>query len=148
MFIFDVYNELIYPRDAHARRRIDCDLPISPGYDDAQYLALVRKELPAFLEGVSRSRKPALAVYNAGTDVVDGDPLGYLRVSADGVLARDQLVLTELRSRGIPTLMLPSGGYTRQSYALVARTVAWAIRTFAPDAGGTAPREVGPVDIA
>lgn len=129
VFIFDVYNELIYPRDAHARRRIDCDLPIAPGYDDGQYLSLVRAELPPFLDAVSRSRRPALAVYNAGTDVLDGDPLGYLRVSADGILARDQFVLTQLTDRRIPTLMLPSGGYTRESYKLIARTVAWAVRS-------------------
>ena len=50
VFIFDVYNELIYPRDAHARRRIDCDLPVPPGCDDGRYLSLLRAELPPFLD--------------------------------------------------------------------------------------------------
>lgn len=129
VFLFDVYNELIYPRDAHARRRIDCDLPIPPGCDDGRYLPLIRAELPRFLDAVSRARRPALAIYNAGTDIFGGDPLGYLRVSAEGVLARDQFVLAQLTERHIPWVTLPSGGYTRESYQLIARTVAWALRT-------------------
>ena len=128
VFLFDVYNEQIYPHDVYARRRIDHDLPIPGGYDDQRYLSLLRAELPAFLDGISKSRRPALAVYNAGTDVLAGDPLGNLRVSADGVLARDQFVLNQLTDRGIPWVMLPSGGYTRDSYRLLARTTAWALR--------------------
>jgi histone deacetylase 11 len=130
VFLFDVYNELIYPRDAQARRRIDCDLPIPPGYDDGRYLSLLRAELPPFLDAISRARPPALAIYNAGTDVFAGDPLGCLGVSADGILARDQFVLRQLTDRRIPWLMLPSGGYTRESFKLIARTVAWSLRTF------------------
>ena len=129
VFIFDVYNEAIYPRDAHARRRIDCDLPIPSGYEDGRYLSLLRAELPPFLDALSRPRPPGLAIYNAGTDVFAGDPLGCLSLSADGILARDRFVLTQLTERNIPWLMLPSGGYTRESYKLIARTVAWALRT-------------------
>jgi histone deacetylase 11 len=133
VFILDVYNELIYPRDAHARRRIDCDLPVPPGTDDRRYLSLLRAELPPFLDALSRPTRPALAVYNAGTDVFEGDPLGHLRLTADGVLARDQFVLNALAERHIPTVMLPSGGYTRDSYRLIARTVAWALRALKSD---------------
>ena len=135
VFIFDVYNELIYPRDAQARRRIDCDLPIPPGYDDGRYLSLLRAELPPFLDAISRGRPPALAIYNAGTDVFAGDPLGYLGVSAEGIFARDRFVLGQLSDRRIPWLMLPSGGYTRESYTFIARTVAWALRTSAAQSG-------------
>ena len=43
-----------------------------------------------------------------------------LAVSADGIRARDRLVVSELRGRGIPTLFLPSGGYTPESWQLIA----------------------------
>jgi histone deacetylase 11 len=145
VFLFDVYNEFIYPRDAHARRRIDRDLPIPPGYDDGRYLSLLRAELPPFLDALSKSKLPALAVYNAGTDVFAGDPLGNLNVSAEGVLARDQFVLQALSERGIPWVMLPSGGYTRESYKLLARTVSWSLRTWdggSGRAGALAPSAV------
>ena len=74
---------------------------------------------------------PALAIYNAGTDVLAGDPLGHLRVSAEGILRRDQFVLTQLSERQIPWVVLPSGGYTRESYRLIADSIAWAMRTWA-----------------
>ena len=93
-------------------------------------MSLLRAELPPFLDALSRPKRPALAIYNAGTDVFAGDPLGYLGLSAEGILTRDQFVLQQLADRGIPWLMLPSGGYTRESYRLIARTVSWALRTW------------------
>ena len=33
-----------------------------------------------------------MVIYNAGTDILDGDPLGHMRVSAEGVAARDEAV--------------------------------------------------------
>ena len=39
------------------------------------------------------------------------------------VLQRDLYVVGELRRRGIPTVMVLSGGYTKQSYQLVADSV-------------------------
>ena len=64
-----------------------------------------------------------LAIYNAGTDVFAGDPLGGLNISAPAILERDLFVIDELRKRGIPTVMVLSGGYTTQSYRLVADSV-------------------------
>jgi len=127
VFIFDLYNRQIYPNDAEARRRIDHDVPIPSGYDDARYLGALRRELPRFLDGIARlpGAAPRIAVYNAGTDILAGDPLGRLSVSADGVFERDRIVLTELARRKIPCVVLPSGGYTRESYKLIARTAEW-----------------------
>jgi histone deacetylase 11 len=64
-----------------------------------------------------------LAIYNAGTDVFASDPLGGLRISAPAILERDLYVVGELRQRGIPTVMVLSGGYTKQSFQLVADSV-------------------------
>ena len=36
--------------------------------------------------------QPDMVIYNAGTDILDGDPLGRMRVSAEGVAARDMAV--------------------------------------------------------
>lgn len=127
VFIFDLYNRQIYPSDAEARRRIDHDLPIPSNYDDSRYLGTLRRELPHFLDGLSKlpGAAPRLAVYNAGTDIVAGDPLGRLNVSPDGVFERDRFVLMEMARRNLPCVMLPSGGYTRESYRLIARTAEW-----------------------
>lgn len=130
VFIYDCYNAAIYPRDAEARRRIDCDVALMPNQTHTDYLAALTSTLRPFLDGVSKSKPPAFAVYNAGTDIYRGDPLGALAVTAAGVLKRDRFVLEQLVSRGIPAIMLPSGGYTRESYRLIADTIADALQTW------------------
>lgn len=88
-----------------------------------EYLELLQTRLPAFIESVGQSKQVGLAIYNAGTDIYEGDALGGLRVSAEGVLKRDLFVLEELRRRAIPTVMLPSGGYSEESHRMIARTI-------------------------
>ena len=124
-FIFDMYNGSIYPAHDHkAQQRIDCNLPLPPNCQGQRYLDLLQKQLPPFLDTISRI---GLAIYNAGTDVYEGDVLGGLRLSEADVLKRDLFVLNELRGRSIPTLMLLSGGYSQQSYQLVANTVRYCL---------------------
>lgn len=122
--LFDMHNGSIYPDDPAALRRVDHALPLARGADDATYLDTLRGELPGFLDAAA----PAFAVYNAGTDVLDGDRLGQLSVSASGVLARDLFVLDALSARGIPWLMVTSGGYTAASAGLIAQTTIAALR--------------------
>jgi histone deacetylase 11 len=130
VFIYDLYNRAIYPADAEAKRRIDGDVPISANYVDAQYLGALTSTLPEFLDGIAKPGPVRFAIYNAGTDIYRGDPLGALAVTAAGVLKRDRFVLRQLIDRNIPTVMLPSGGYTRESFQLIADSVADALRTW------------------
>jgi histone deacetylase 11 len=136
VFIYDQYNSSIFPMDAHARRRIDCDVPLSPRCNDAEYLAALRARLPMFLDSINREDHVKLAIYNSGTDISIDDQLGGLAVSPEGVLERDKFVLTELVNRRIPTMVLLSGGYSRDSYHLVAAMVAFVLETW----GGASPR--------
>ena len=122
-FIFDIYNSQIYPMyDVDARARIDCGIGITSSCTDREYMRELHNRLPGFLDSVGNS-PIGLAIYNAGTDVVAGDPLGNLNISANTIQERDLYVVGELRKRGIPTVMLLSGGYTRQSYQLVAESL-------------------------
>ena len=120
--IFDIYNSQIYPSyDAIARRRIDCDIPLGSGTGDDEYLRCIESHLPSFLDAIPQ--KPALAIYNAGTDVYQDDPLGMLNLSAGAVLKRDLHVMDELQQRQIPAIFLLSGGYTRQSHQMIANSL-------------------------
>jgi histone deacetylase 11 len=129
--LFDQYNRHIYPNDAAARARLDRDVPVGSGCSDERYLDTLRAELPGFLDDLAATppNKPRLAFYNAGTDVLAGDPLGRMNVSAEGVFERDRFVIELLAARGIPCVVLPSGGYTRESYRLLARTAGWVLDT-------------------
>lgn len=124
VFIFDMYNEEIYPAgDAIARSRINWDIPLFYGCSEKNYLEMLRQELPNFLNEVEKEQPPRLAIYNAGTDVYKNDSLGGISLSAEGILERDLFVFRELRKRQIPVMMLLSGGYSRESYQLVATSI-------------------------
>ena len=124
IFIFDMYNRDIYPRDDfEARERIDCNLPVSFNCIGSEYLRLLKSSLPPFLDSLSKSGTIKLGIYNAGTDVFAGDKLGGLCLSEGDVLARDLFVMRELWERRIPAVILLSGGYSGQSFRLVASTV-------------------------
>jgi histone deacetylase 11 len=130
VFIYDQYNRNIFPHDVKAQRRIDCDVPIENGCHQADYLASLKARLPNFLDAIMRAGDIRLAIYNAGTDVFVEDQLGGMQLSAEGVLERDVIVLNELVRRKIPTVVVLSGGYSRQSYKLVAQMVAFLLETW------------------
>ena len=75
---------------------------------------LASKRLPQLLT-IGRFRN------KAGSDIVAGDRIGGLAVSQDGVATRDRLVIRALAERGIPTVVVTSGGYTETSHRLVAQ---------------------------
>ena len=129
VFLFDMHNGSIYPLwDLRARERIDCPIELPPGCPGTKYLERLQAALPAFLDSVTRSAPVALAIYNAGTDVLAGDALGGLELSLADVLQRDQFVLQLLRSRSIPTVVTTSGGYSNTSYLAIANTMIAAAR--------------------
>jgi len=132
--ICDMYNGEIYPAaDRPAQVRIDVNLPLPFGCVGDFYLRTLRTRLPAFLDSLPQ---PRLAIYNAGTDVFVGDRLGGLNLSEDDILQRDLFVFQQFRQRHIPVVMLLSGGYSQQSYRLVANTVAHLLsRTTDPSQG-------------
>jgi histone deacetylase 11 len=124
--ILDMYNAENFPFDQPARRAITWDVPLAPGTADGEYLARLKATLPLAL-GQWRAD---LAFFIAGTDVVATDPLGGLALSADGVFERDRLVFEQLSDHGVCWVMVLGGGYTRQSYRLVARSVAYVFARF------------------
>lgn len=124
VFLFDMFNRSLYPLDDQvARERVDCPIPLPSGCEGDRYLQLLRRHLPGFLDGIAKTHPVGLAVYNAGTDVFVDDALGGLKLSAAEVLERDLYVVRELRRRNIPAVMVLSGGYSEQSYQLVANSV-------------------------
>ena len=80
--VFDVYNHEIYPGDQLAKRGITYDIDASDCPDDTSYLDRLEETLPrAFQEF-----KPDFVIYNAGTDCMEGDPLGRLNLSPQAII--------------------------------------------------------------
>lgn len=134
LYIVDAYNCRAYPWDVEAKQAINQRVEVEPGAGDEEYLAGVAAALGrAFAEF-----SPDLVIYNAGTDILDGDPLGRLCVSEAGVVERDRLVWAAAAQHKVPILMLLSGGYTRASTPVIARSIQALFEQFGLGAGPAA----------
>ena len=118
--LFDVYNSARYPGPWDGTRKyISYNHPASEGIGDQEYRCIVESCLPAALDAF----KPGLIIYNAGTDIFAGDTVGGMNVSKDGIIARDQFVFEQAKSRSTPILMVLSGGYTQKSADIIADSI-------------------------
>ncbi|KAF6216836.1 hypothetical protein GE061_001186 [Apolygus lucorum] len=119
IFIMDVYNKNIYPHDLEAKEAIRCKVELQHYTADYEYLDEVERNLERSLS----SFYPDLIIYNAGTDILDGDPLGRLSITPKGVIKRDQIVFMKARERSVPIVMLTSGGYLKESAQVIADSI-------------------------
>jgi histone deacetylase 11 len=117
--IFDMYNGEIYPGDKFAKQFITYDCPLKCGTNDAEYLQKLTELLPRAMT----QTMPEIVFYNAGTDIYEDDPLGALRISADGIILRDEMVFRACKDLGVPIVMVLSGGYTSESANIIARSI-------------------------
>ena len=86
---------------------LDVDLPDGTG-DDAYLHAL-----EGALDELSRRFEPGLVIYLAGADPHEGDRLGRLKLTWDGLEARDRRVFDWAWQRGVPLAFAMAGGYGR-----------------------------------
>jgi acetoin utilization deacetylase AcuC-like enzyme len=84
---------------------LDVDLPDGTG-DDAYLQALERA-----LDELAHRFDPALVLYLAGADPHEGDRLGRLKLTWDGLEARDRRVFDWAWQRGLPLAFAMAGGY-------------------------------------
>ncbi|KAM9859214.1 histone deacetylase 11 [Aulostomus maculatus] len=119
VFIMDMYNRHIYPRDGYAKGAIKRKVELDWGTEDSEYL----QKVELHCEGALNEVRPDIIVYNAGTDILDGDPLGGLSISPQGIVMRDELVFRAARQRGIPILMVTSGGYQKKTARIIADSI-------------------------
>lgn len=120
VFTFDMHEQDIYP---HPKEKNDLDVPLDAGMADEGYLALLARQLPDVFD---RARAD-IVFLQAGVDVLDGDPLANLRLTKDGIVRRDAMVIDEAVRRGLPMVMVLGGGYSRNAweiqYASIRRTI-------------------------
>ncbi|XP_053725237.1 histone deacetylase 11 [Synchiropus splendidus] len=119
VFILDMYNRYIYPNDRYAKRAIKRKVELDWGTEDAEYL----QKVELHTQGALNEVRPDIIVYNAGTDILDGDPLGGLSISPQGIVRRDEIVFRAARQRGIPIVMVTSGGYQKQTARIIADSI-------------------------
>lgn len=106
VFTLSLHGELNYPFE---KEQSDLDVALADGAGDQDYLAALARALDEMFSRFS----PQLIIYLAGADPHEGDRLGRLKLSMDGLAARDCLVLDAAASRSLPVAIAMAGGYGR-----------------------------------
>lgn len=85
----------------------DLDVGLPDGCRDEEYL----QALDGALDALARRFDPHLLIYLAGADPHEGDRLGRLKLTWDGLQRRDQRVFDWAWQRRLPLAMAMAGGY-------------------------------------
>src|SRR5467141_1387827 len=112
VFTFSMHGARNFP---FRKQRSSLDVELDDGCQDAEYLALLSRHLPAALDAA----RADILFYQGGVDPLAQDALGRLRLTHEGLRARDRLVLTAARDRGIPAVLTLGGGYANPLEATV-----------------------------
>ncbi len=112
IFTFSIHGAKNFPV---RKEQSDLDIAVEDYAQDARYLALLQQGL----DTVFSRFQPDLAIFLAGADPFEEDRWGRMKLSRDGLKARDDLVFRYLEKRGVPTMVTMAGGYARDIGAIV-----------------------------
>jgi acetoin utilization deacetylase AcuC-like enzyme len=116
VFTFSMHGARNFPFRKEAS---DLDVELPDGCTDAPYLEALDQALDRIWQ-THAADPPGLAFYLAGADPHEGDRLGRLKITAQGLAERDRRVFSALRERGIPVAVSMAGGYGNDINATVA----------------------------
>src|SRR5438128_5837674 len=106
VFTFSMHGAKNFP---FHKQRSSLDVELADGCQDSEYIAHLERHLPQALA----LARPDIVFFQAGVDPLDGDQLGHLRLSLDGLRRRDRIVATAARQHGAPLVLTLGGGYAR-----------------------------------
>jgi acetoin utilization deacetylase AcuC-like enzyme len=106
IFTFSIHNQNNFPLH---KEPSDLDIGLEDGAGDDQYLAALEGGLQRSLA----QARAGLAIYLAGADPHEGDLLGRLALTKEGLARRDRRVLDLCREAGLPVAVVLAGGYGR-----------------------------------
>ena len=84
------------------------DVSLAEGVGDEEYLRVLERVLPQVAEFA-----PEVVFYQAGTDPLYSDALGKLKLTQEGLMARDRMVMSAVKKMGVPLVITMGGGYSK-----------------------------------
>ncbi len=112
VFTLSLHGEKNFP---FRKEPSDLDVELPDGTGDAVYLEALERAL----EELERRFEPGLVIYLAGADPHEGDRLGRLKLTFDGLEARDRRVMDWAWQRRLPLAFAMAGGYGTDMEATV-----------------------------
>jgi acetoin utilization deacetylase AcuC-like enzyme len=116
VFTFSMHQQHNYPA---WKPRGSLDIGLADGADDAGFLRHLSEALPKVM-----ASGPQCVFYLAGADPYADDQLGGLRLTREGLRARDRIVIETVQRAGMPLVITLAGGYARRVEDTVAIHVA------------------------
>lgn len=104
IFTLSIHGENNFPFRKEAS---DLDMGLADGCNDDTYL----RSLGNCLDQLNERFKPDCLIFLAGADPHEGDRLGRLRVSKEGMRLRDEMVFQYALDRQLPIAFSMAGGY-------------------------------------
>ena len=104
VFTLSLHGEKNFP---FRKEPSDLDVGLPDGCTDEVYLPALHQALSE-LEG---RFEPHMVIYLAGADAHEGDRLGRLKLTCDGMATRDRVVLDWAWQRRLPVMLCMGGGY-------------------------------------
>lgn len=104
VFTLSLHGEKNFP---FRKENSDLDVALPDGCGDEPYL----QALEGALDELQHRFEPGLVIYLAGADPFEGDRLGRLKLSHDGLEARDRRVFDWCWQRRVPLAFAMAGGY-------------------------------------
>jgi acetoin utilization deacetylase AcuC-like enzyme len=105
VFTFSMHQQHNYPM---WKPRSSLDVGLPDGARDATFLRELEHALPKVM-----ASDPRCVFYLAGADPYEGDKLGGLRLTREGLRRRDRMVIEAVRAAGVPLVVTLAGGYAR-----------------------------------
>jgi acetoin utilization deacetylase AcuC-like enzyme len=112
VFTFSMHGDKNFP---FKKEVSDLDVPLADGTGDDEYLSLLQSHLP----NVLNRHQPDFVFYLAGADPFEGDRLGRLKMTIDGLRRRDEIVMDACTRARLPVAISMSGGYATDIDAIV-----------------------------
>lgn len=104
VFTLSLHGEKNFP---FRKETSDLDVALPDGCGDVEYLAA----LEYALEALEQRCAPGLVLFLAGADPHEGDRLGRLKLTFEGLQTRDRRVFDWCHVRRIPVVFVMAGGY-------------------------------------
>ena len=107
IFTLSIHGENNFP---FKKESSDLDIGLADECEDQEYLHTLENGL----EQLDRRFRPDSLIFLAGADPHEGDRLGRLRISSEGMRLRDEMVLQYALDRNLPIALSMAGGYGKE----------------------------------